>query len=305
MTLVLTGLDIESKAAAAQAQLFDALGGKERFDEVDVRLLRFDQPDAPTNAQATAHLQITVKARDSVLAAASSPVRRSGCTSAGTRDSTPRPRRPTPPSSASTGPPSSPPRSSPSASRCPTERQCLSPGDDPPVTPAKGGSAPLAPPVPGSGKAALPREPAWTPGTPAGAKPPGGYTTTRAPLGLICGARSGDKGGNANVGLWTMTDVEYAWLRGYLSTERFRQLLPEAAGLPVQRYELPNLRAVNFVVVGLLGDGVASSARPDPQAKGLGEYVRSRYVDLPASSCHDRQPGPAPTCRICLQFLPL
>ena len=68
MTLVLTGLDIESKAAAAEAQLFDALGGKERFDEVDVRLLRFDRPDAPANAQATAHLQITVKDQDGELA---------------------------------------------------------------------------------------------------------------------------------------------------------------------------------------------------------------------------------------------
>lgn len=103
----------------------------------------------------------------------------------------------------------------------------------------------------------------------------------RAPLGLVCGARSGDKGGNANVGLWTRRDDEYAWLRSYLTEDRFKELLPEAADLPVRRYELPNLRALNFVVVGLLGDGVASSARPDPQAKGLGEYVRSRHVDLP------------------------
>src|ERR1700729_3428062 len=64
MTLVLTGLDIEAKAAAAEAQLFDVLGGKDACDDVDVRLLRFDRPDAPTNAQATAHLQITVKDRD-------------------------------------------------------------------------------------------------------------------------------------------------------------------------------------------------------------------------------------------------
>jgi hypothetical protein len=82
--------------------------------------------------------------------------------------------------------------------------------------------------------------------------------------------------------VWARTGDEHAWLRSYLTTERFRQLLPEAADLPIQRYELPNLRAVNFVIVGLLGDGVASSARPDPQAKGLGEYVRSRHVDLPA-----------------------
>ena len=59
--------------------------------------------------------------------------------------------------------------------------------------------------------------------------------------------------------------------------------LPEAAGLEIRRYELPNLAALNFVIVGLLGRGVAASARPDPQAKGLGEYLRSRFVDVPES----------------------
>ena len=73
------------------------------------------------------------------------------------------------------------------------------------------------------------------------------------------------------------------WLDGYLTDERFRALLPEADGLAVRRYRFPNLRAVNFVVVGLLGEGVASSTRPDPQAKSLGEYLRSRLVDIPVS----------------------
>ena len=63
--------------------------------------------------------------------------------------------------------------------------------------------------------------------------------------------------------------------------DRFRTLLPEAAGLAVDRYDFANLLALNFVVVGLLGEGVASSTRPDPQAKGLGEYLRSRVVDIP------------------------
>jgi hypothetical protein len=99
----------------------------------------------------------------------------------------------------------------------------------------------------------------------------------------VCGARSGDKGGNANIGLWA-TDVRaYAWLAHTLTVERLRSLVPEAADLEVRRYELPNLRALNFVVVGILGEGVASSVRADPQAKGLGEYVRSRLVDIPAS----------------------
>ena len=97
----------------------------------------------------------------------------------------------------------------------------------------------------------------------------------------MCGARSGDKGGNANVGLWTRTDDAFAWLHAYLTVDRFRELVPEAAALDIDRYELPNLRALNFVVNGLLGDGVASSVRFDPQAKGLGEYLRSRVVDLP------------------------
>ena len=78
------------------------------------------------------------------------------------------------------------------------------------------------------------------------------------------------------------TDDAYAWLAAFLTVARFRALVPEAADLEVHRYRLANLRAVNFVFVGLLGDGVASSTRPDPQAKGLGEYVRSRLVDVPA-----------------------
>ena len=66
-----------------------------------------------------------------------------------------------------------------------------------------------------------------------------------------------------------------------LEFDKLRELLPEAAGLPVTRYELANLHAVNFVIEGLLGEGVAAAARFDPQAKALGEWLRSRYVDVP------------------------
>jgi hypothetical protein len=100
-------------------------------------------------------------------------------------------------------------------------------------------------------------------------------------LGLVAGGRSGDKGGNANVGLWTRDDASFSWLLETLTVQRFTQLLPEAAGLEVRRYVLPNLRALNFVVVGLLGEGVASSTRPDPQAKGLAEQVRAAYLPIP------------------------
>jgi len=110
-----------------------------------------------------------------------------------------------------------------------------------------------------------------------------GGPTQRVPLGRVCGARSGDKGGNANVGLWARSDATYAWLRSALTVDLFRALLPEADELIVRRYELPNLRALNFVVEGILGAGVASSVRFDAQAKGLGEYVRSRLVDIPTA----------------------
>jgi len=107
--------------------------------------------------------------------------------------------------------------------------------------------------------------------------------TTRAPLGIIFGARSGDKGGNANVGIWARNDAGYAWLARYLTVQRFKELVGEARDLEVRRYEFPNLRALNFVVVGLLGEGVASSTRTDAQAKSLGEYVRAKLVDLPVA----------------------
>jgi hypothetical protein len=96
------------------------------------------------------------------------------------------------------------------------------------------------------------------------------------PLGRYFGARSGDKGGNANVGIWADDAEGYAWLAANLSVAVIGDLLPEAADLEVRRYELPNLFALNFVIVGYLGQGVASSTAFDSQAKGLGEYLRSR-----------------------------
>jgi hypothetical protein len=97
----------------------------------------------------------------------------------------------------------------------------------------------------------------------------------------VVAARSGDKGGNANVGLWTDTDERWEWLQSHLTVERFTQLVPETAGLSVRRYEFPNLKALNFVIFGFLGEGVASCTKTDPQAKGLGEYVRALHTDIP------------------------
>ena len=117
---------------------------------------------------------------------------------------------------------------------------------------------------------------------PHGDVPPGVGPHGDVPLGRLCGARSGDKGGAANVGLWATSPRAYAWLREYLTVERLRDLLTEAADLPIDRYELPNLLALNFVIHGLLAPGVSATTRPDAQAKGLGEYLRSRLVPVPA-----------------------
>jgi hypothetical protein len=260
MTLVLTGLDIEAKAAFAEELLFEVLGGRDRFAEVDVRLLRFDHPDAGTNAEATAHLRVTVKDRDPRVVGrsfsnATMELALGGY--AGFHTTTP----PTAESAFGVYRPAAVPR------EAVTQTVVLPGGErrtvaDPPDV-RKVASQTLNVRKPSSIMA------------------PDG-PTTRAPLGRVVGARSGDKGGDANVGLWTRNDEAYAWLQGFLTIERARELLgPEAAELAIEIHELPNLRALNVVVHGILGDGVASSTRPDPQAKGLGEYLRSRVVDLP------------------------
>src|ERR1035438_1668655 len=101
------------------------------------------------------------------------------------------------------------------------------------------------------------------------------------PLWVLVGGRSGDKGGDANVGLWADSDLVAQWLLDTFEVAQFREVLPEAAALEVSRYPLPNLRAVNFVVHGILGWGVASNLRLDSQAKGLAERLRSRPWSVP------------------------
>jgi hypothetical protein len=133
-------------------------------------------------------------------------------------------------------------------------------------------------------------------------------SASRLPLGTFVGARSGDKGGDANVGLWVIDPVEYAatelahgraadlhvsdaqarladqryaWLVGLITADAIRELLPESGTLAIDVHPLPNLRAINVVIHGLLGRGVAETTRVDPQAKGLGEHLRARLVDIP------------------------
>lgn len=264
MTMVITGLDVAEKADHALAQLHDSLGGREQFDAVDVQLLRTDHPDASGNAEATALLRVTVKSRDAEVVGrrfSNEVIALTLQSYAGFFTTTP----PTPASEFGVYWPVLIPRELvahmvllPDG----TQHRISDPptDDDPSVTLA----------VAGDDHDEIP----------GGQRGPD-QETTRVPLGTVCGTRSGDKGGNANVGLWCDTDDAYEWLRAFLTVERMHELLPEAASLPIVRYELPNLRGLNFVMTGLLGEGVASSVRPDPQAKGLGEFLRSRRVDIP------------------------
>ena len=255
MTLVLTGLDVEEKAVWATEELFGILGGRESFAGTDVQLLRYDTPDATTNAHATAHLRITVKDPDRLkvgrrFSDATMQLALGGY--AGFHTTTP----PTGESAYGVYWPALVPREQ-------VEHVVVRPdGTSHVVAHSPSGPPPTLAPTPV--RAAAAAEP-----------------TERVPLGLVTGARSGDKGGNANVGLWARDDETWDWLASTLTVEVLRELLPEAAELGVRRYELPRLRALNFVVVGLLGKGVASATRPDPQAKGLGEYLRSRTLEVP------------------------
>ncbi|WP_346772905.1 acyclic terpene utilization AtuA family protein [Rhodococcus sp. 14C212] len=101
-------------------------------------------------------------------------------------------------------------------------------------------------------------------------------------LGDLFGTRSGDKAGLANVGVWARDDQAYAWLLGYLTVERFRLLVPDAAGLRIDRHAIPGVHGINFVIHEFLEQGTASSTLVDSQAKGLGEYVASRKIQVPA-----------------------
>lgn len=260
MSFVLTGLDIEAKAALAERTLWHHLpGGREAFDEVDVQLIHHDIADPPSNDQATAELRITVKDGDEakVGKAFSSVAIEMALANY--------------PGFFTTSPPGG---AKPYGVYWPTLvdgrhiTQRVHVGDDLIATVGWSPCAADLAPRPGA-----PDEAAWQAEGP----------TARVPLGRLVGARSGDKGGNANVGLWAPDRQVWPWLRHTLTVERFRRLLPEAADLAVDRYELPNLSALNFVVHGLLGRGVADSTRTDAQAKGLGEYLRAREVDVPVS----------------------
>lgn len=254
MTFVLTGLDIEAKADLIERQLDAALSV--RPAELSWTLARTDHPDADTEQTASALLTCVVRDPDPAKvgrAFSSAAVELALASYPGFTSTTP-----------------------------PGDGQVygvFTPAYVPAEQVAHVAVHPDGTRVPISAAAdTLALQPATEPALPD-AVPSG--PTRRVPLGTIAGARSGDKGGSANVGVWVRTDAQWRWLANALTVDMLKQLLPEAADLPVTRYVLPNLRALNFVIEDILGAGVAYQARFDPQAKGLGEWLRSRYIDIP------------------------
>ncbi|MFG2264813.1 acyclic terpene utilization AtuA family protein [Streptomyces sp. NPDC048720] len=255
VVFVLTGLDVEAKAALVREQLTDALA-KSPPREVRWDLVRTDRADADTEETASALLRLVVRDPDERLVGRAL----SGAAVELALASYPGFHVLAPPGK---GAPYGVFEDVSVPHGAVDHVAVLYDGRRVPVAPAADTAALDAVPEP-----ALPEPP-----------PPG--PVRRAPLGLVAGARSGDKGGNANVGVWARSDEAWRWLAHELTADRFRELIPESRDLPVTRHVLPNLRALNFVVTGILGAGVAAQARFDPQAKALGEWLRSRHLDIP------------------------
>jgi hypothetical protein len=281
---MIAGLDIEAKARFAVDSVFAALGGAERFESTDVRLVRSDHADAATNAEAVARLTITVKDRDGDAVGRRFAAAVNGI-----------------------GLAIYPGNYNDIVSSQPTEYGVMWPT----LVPASlitqrvvlaGGEAVVelaCGPPPGG----------WAEPVEAFEAPPlrvvgvrdwSTEPTERGPLGVLLGARSGDKGANANIGVWARGEAAFGWMAWFLTVERVHALLPETAELAIERYELANVWGLNFVVRGILGQGVAATTRPDAQAKSLGEFLRSRAVDLPRVLLGGGGPGagadaPAPT----------
>lgn len=268
MTFVLCGLDIPAKAALVRGQLEETVGK----DGLEFVLARTDHPDTADTEAASALLHVHLRDGDKAragrafsaaaveLALASYP----GCT-------------------LTTLPGDATPYgvfTADTVAQDGVEHVAVLPdGTRVPISPpprTQPAPSSTRAPASGAGRTAYPT------GSPVSSPVGTTHPDRRRPLGVLVGARSGDKGGDANLGVWARTDASWEWLRGWLTVERLAELLPETAPLTVERYELPNLRAVNFMIRGLLGPGVAATTRFDPQAKALGELLRSRLVQIPA-----------------------
>ncbi|HEV2365075.1 MAG TPA: acyclic terpene utilization AtuA family protein [Caulobacteraceae bacterium] len=258
--VLLTGLDIDRKAEIFLDSVFHNLGGREQFDDVDVQLIHSEHEDPASNEQAHAALRVTVTSQDpkklgrlfsakiTELGLANVPGN-SGRGGGGFSGAPVIVHWPALISSARV-----------------TERVHLA------------GRTLEVPPTQRLGLEERYYQRLPEPRTAAPAGP-----MVRVHFGRLFGTRSGDKGGNANCGVWAKTDAAFAFLRAWLTAEEFKRLLPDMGRFEVERFEMPNLKALNFVIKGVLGTGAASNHRIDKQAKSLGEYLRAKQIEAPAA----------------------
>lgn len=259
VTFVLTGLDIDKKAALVQSQLESAVP-----EGTTWTLARTDHPDSESCEEASALLHCVARGQDPKMIgrAFSNVAVQIGLASY--------------PGFHLTAPPGD---AVPYGVYTPG---WVNAAEVPHIVALPDGSEIQLPPLAGTVAAAVAlaavKEPEL-PAFPAPGKAAG--TTTRGPLGRVAAARSGDKGGDANVGVWVENAQAWPWLANTLTVEKVKELLPETRALDVERHVFPKLHALNFVIHGLLGEGVASNARFDAQGKALGEWLRARHLEIP------------------------
>ncbi len=261
INLALTGLDVEAKATLLEAAFWESAPyGPDDFDSVTSTVVRTDHDDPKSNEAATASWRLTVKDSDE---------RKTKAISVGVNDMA----LATIPgfyglAGSAFGKPFGVHTSGLVPADVVPQNVVILDGTRTVVDSAAPESAGVVKPTPPN----IPAVPAFS-----------GGETRRAPLGLVAGSRSGDKGGNANLGVFVRSAEAYAWLDQTLTISKLRQLLPEAAEMHIDRYPLPNIWSINFLIHGLLQEGVAASTRQDGQAKSLGEWIRARHVEIPVS----------------------
>lgn len=257
MDLVLTGLDIEAKAKTITDTLFHSVGGKDQFDEVSVNLYRTDKKNPNSNEEAMATLSISVKSRNPdlvgrlfsakiiELSLANYP----GFFSAGTGK-----------------------KPGPVISYWPT---LIDSKHIKEYVHVDGKTLEIEP------TSQLQFEENYYQKQPVTIEPAPQGEMDEIYFGRLFGARSGDKGGCANIGVWAKTDLAFSFLYNFLSVEKIKELMPDLNEFSIDRYELPNINSLNFYIHGILEDGVSSNNRMDGQAKSLGEYLRSKTINVP------------------------
>ena len=264
MEFILTGLDIEEKAKIITDAFFNSVGGKDQFDEVSILLDRTDKKNPNSNEEAMASLRVSVKSTNAdlvgrmfsakmiELALANYP---GFFTGGGVRSG------------------------GPVLVYWPAlidskhiKETVHFEGQEIEILPTN---------QLGLEEIYYQKQPIHVPPAPSDAP-------LTKPLGQLFGARSGDKGGCANIGVWAKTEGAFSFLNECLTVEKLKELMPDLAEFQIDRYELPNILSLNFYIHGILQDGVSSNTRKDGQAKSLGEYLRAKYIEIPQSLLEER-----------------